>query len=59
MGVPIDPQTQMPVPNNVAKTEVVIWVDFRFKEIDQSVISFVETSLHNVERIFRDLRPYI
>jgi hypothetical protein len=28
VGVPIDPRTQMPVPNVVAKTEVVIWVDF-------------------------------
>jgi hypothetical protein len=59
MGVPIDPRTQMPIPHSVAETEVLVWVDFRFKEIDQSVISFVETSLQKVERIFRDLQPYI
>lgn len=59
VGVPIDPRTQMPVPNTVAKTEVVIWVDFRFKEIDQSVLAFVEVSLRNVERVFRNLQPHI
>lgn len=59
VGVPIDPRTQMPVPNTVAETEVVIWVDFRFKEIDQSVLPFVEASLRNVERVFRDLQPHI
>lgn len=59
VGVPIDPKTQMPVPNAVAKTEVVIWVDFRFKEIDQSVLPFVETSIKNVDKVFQALRPHI
>ena len=59
VGVPIDPKTQMPVPNTVAKTEVVIWVDFRFKEIDQSVLPFVETSIKNVDNVFQALRPHI
>lgn len=59
VGVPIDPRAQMPVPNTVAKTEVAIWVDFRFKEIDQSVLPFVDTSLQNVEMVFRDLQPHI
>lgn len=59
MGVPVDPRTQMPVPNNVVKTEVVIWVDFRFKEIDQPVIPFVEASLLKVQNIFRDLQLLI
>jgi hypothetical protein len=59
MGVPVDPRTQMPIPNNIAKTEVVVWVNFLFKEIDQSVLPFVEASLHNVEKIFRDLQPHI
>ena len=59
MGVPIDPRTQIPVPNTVAKTEVVVWVDFRFKEIDQSVLPFVQASLRNVGRVFRDLLSLI
>jgi hypothetical protein len=59
MGVPIDPRTQMPVPNNVARTEVVIWVDFRFKENGVSVLPFIETSLKKVEKVFHDLQPLI
>jgi hypothetical protein len=59
MGVPIDPRTQMPVPNAVSKTDVVVWVDFRFKEIDQSVLPFVESSLQNVEKVFRELQDKI
>jgi hypothetical protein len=59
MGVPIDPKTQMPVPNTVAKTEVVTWVDFRFKEIDQSVLPFVEASINKIEQISTDLGPHV
>jgi hypothetical protein len=49
----------MPVPNTAAKTEVVTWVDFRFIEIDQSVLPFVEASLSNVDKLFQQLRPHI
>ena len=59
MGVPIDPETQMPVPNAVAKTEVVIWVDFRFREIDQSVLPFIDASIQNVDKLFRSLQPLL
>ena len=59
MGVPIDPRTQMPVPNNVAMTEVVTWVDFRFREVNQSVLPFVEESLRRVEDLFLSLKPHI
>jgi len=58
MGVPIDPRTQLPIPNKVAQTQVTIWVDFRFKENRMSVIPFIEESLKNVERIYLDLRPH-
>lgn len=59
MGVPIDPKTQLPVPNTVAKTEVVIWVDFRFKELNESALAFVQTSQGRVERLFRNLQPHV
>ena len=59
MGVPIDPRTQMPVPNKVARTEVVTWVDFRFKEINQSVLPFLELSLKNVEELFERLKAHV
>lgn len=59
MGVPIDPRTQMPVTNTDAQTEVVIWIDFRFEEIGQSVLPFVQSSMHNVEKVFLGLQPHI
>jgi len=59
VGAPIDPKTQMPVPNTVAKTEVVIWVDFRFNEIDQPVLPFVAASLQNVDKPFSNLQPHV
>lgn len=30
MGVPIDPRTQLPVPNNIVRTERITWVSFDF-----------------------------
>lgn len=59
MGVPIDPRTQMPVPNNVAETNVITWVDFRFVEVDEPVLGFVEASVKNISNIFRVLRPLV
>jgi len=59
MGVPIDPRTQMPVPNTTAATKIVTWVDFRFREIDQSVLPFIETSLQRVSKLFEELRPHV
>ena len=49
----------MPVPNDVATTEVVAWVDFRFGEIDQSVLPFLELSLKNVEELFEQLKAHV
>ena len=59
MGVPIDPRTQMPVPNPDAKVEVVVWVGFQFKEIGRPVLPFVEESIRNVDKLFRALAPNI
>lgn len=49
----------MPVPKTSAKTEVVVWVDCRFKEIDQSVLPFVEASQRNVEDLSGSATPYL
>lgn len=59
MGVPIDPRTQMPVPNNLVQTEVVTWVDFRFSEVDEPVLPFVEASVKNTTRVFQALRKLV
>jgi hypothetical protein len=59
IGVPIDPRTQLPVPNSVVRTQVTVWVDFKFKEIGQSVVPFIETSIKKVETLFTSLRPHL
>lgn len=59
VGVPIDPKTQMPVPNSVANTEVVTWVDFKFADIDQQVLPFIEKSIANIRQVFNDLAPCV
>jgi hypothetical protein len=59
MGVPIDPRTQMPVPNNQVKTEVMTWIDFRFKANNESVLSFIEKSITSVENVYRQLGDHI
>jgi hypothetical protein len=59
MGVPIDPKTQLPIPNNQVKTEITIWVDFKFKENGESVVLFIRQSIENIEKIFMKLSVHI
>jgi len=59
MGVPIDPKTQLPIPNPSVKTEIVTWVDFRFRENNKSALQFVEGSINSVEKIYSELCKYI
>lgn len=55
MGVSVDPRTQMPVPNNQVNTEVVTWVDFKFKENNESVLPFIDASINKIESLFIEL----
>lgn len=58
MGIPIDPRTQLPVPNDVATTDITIWVDFKFREGGQSVLPFIETSIERVDRTYQTIANY-
>ncbi len=59
MGVPIDPRTQLPVPNNVVKTEVITWVDFKFKGIDVSALWLMKESLKQVDLINSSVNKFL
>lgn len=59
MGVPIDPQTQMPIPNVLVDTKVKIWVDFRFSENNESVIPFLENSIKRVTLVCDEIEKLI
>jgi hypothetical protein len=58
MGVPIDPRTQLPVPNNIVKTDITIWVDFKFREGGQSVLPFLEKSITRVESTYQAIAKH-
>lgn len=59
MGVPIDPQTQMPIANTTTDTKVEIWVDFRFQDNNESVIPFLDKSVDRVESICSTIQNYL
>jgi hypothetical protein len=58
MGVPIDPRTQLPVPNNSVQTTIITWVDFKFAEINESAFPFIETSVRAVDGICQEVSKY-
>ncbi len=59
MDVPIDPRTQMPVPNDTVDTKIEIWVEFKFRENGESVLPFIQKSIDSVEKIFNDIGNHI
>lgn len=59
VGVPIDPRTQMPVPNSIAETKVEIWVDFKFSDNNESVIPFLVRSIDTVESLCKSIQNYL
>ena len=59
MGVPIDPRTQMPVPNSITETKIEIWVDFRFADNNESVLTFLVKSIDMVESLCRSIQDHL
>jgi hypothetical protein len=66
MGVPIDPLTQLPIPNDVVKTDIINWIDFIFdnsdiKELDDniSVLPFLKKILTEIEKAIKEIETYI
>lgn len=67
MGVPIDPATQMPVPNSIVKTERITWVDFRFENTGElsklsaslSALPFLTLCLKNIINIVKEVEDVV
>ena len=53
MGIPIDPATQMPVPNNIAETKIENWVSFLFEGSDVNVLWLCKKSIKDGEEIIK------
>lgn len=58
-GVPVNPQTQMPVPSPTQKVTIETWVDFRFDDIDVSALALLKESLTRTKSISTDAYKYI
>ena len=58
-GVPVNPDTQMPVPHPSQTVEKIIWVDFRFKGIDVSAIELLSKSVTGVKSIVNQFYSFI
>lgn len=59
MGVPIDPATQMPVPNNVVETKIENWVSFLFKGSDVNVLGLCKKSVEDGEKIVKKVLEFV
>lgn len=59
MGVPIDPATQMPVPNNVVETKIEKWVSFLFEGSGVNVLWLCKKSVEDGEKIIRKILEFI
>jgi hypothetical protein len=59
MGVPIDPATQMPVPNNVAETKIENWVSFLFEDSDVNVLWLCKKSVEDGEKIIKKVLEFV
>lgn len=59
MGVPIDPATQMPVPNNIAETKVENWVSFLFEGSDVNVLWLCKKSVEDGENIVKKVLEFV
>jgi hypothetical protein len=50
-GVPVNPATQLPVPDPSQEVEVVIWVDFRFSGIEGSARQLLKQSYVGISQV--------
>ncbi len=66
MGVQIDPITQLPVQNNVVRTEIITWVHFIFDNSDFqnlpdniSALPFLKETFQKVVKIIKDIEDLL
>lgn len=55
-GVPVNPNTQMPISSNTQTITIETWVDFQFEGVEVSAIWLIKESLNHITQIFDDLK---
>jgi hypothetical protein len=58
-GVPVDPQTQMPIPHPSQKVERILWVDFRFEGENVSALGLLTQTLAGIKSIADSVAKWI
>jgi len=58
-GVPVNPNTQMPIQSATQTVTIETWVDFQFDDINVSAISLTRESLKQIQKIYADLKDKI
>jgi len=58
-GVPVDPRTQMPVPDPSLKVERITWVDFQFAGIGVSALSLMRASTSGIATIVTEVERHL
>ncbi|MGE4170552.1 MAG: hypothetical protein AB7F28_07525 [Candidatus Margulisiibacteriota bacterium] len=66
MGVPIDPETQLPIPNNIVKTEKITWVYFYFDNSsipdipnNLDALPFLKDCFEKIKSIITEIENYL
>lgn len=59
MGVPIDPTTQLPIPNNIVETKIENWVSFLFEGSNINVLWLCKKSVEDGEKIVKKVLEYL
>jgi hypothetical protein len=54
-GVPVNPNTQLPVPNPSQKVEKIVWVDFQFAGMGISALQLLRQTLEGIKKITEEV----
>ena len=59
MGVPIDPATQLPIPNNIVETKIETWVSFLYEGTNVNVLWLCKKAVEEGEKILITALKYL
>ena len=51
LGVPVDPSSQLPVPDTSIEVKRIVWVDFHFEGIGKSALGLLKQATDGINQI--------
>lgn len=58
-GVPVNPNTQMPIPHPSQKVEIITWIDFKFQGINVSALWLLKESYAGIDNIATTIQEWL